>query len=73
MGMCECAGMMQLITNKLQRPGKQLVRGCICRNIIFSNTLQHSTFIMLHVITGSALITTVTICCVLESPYFKYT
>jgi len=29
MGMCECAGMMQLITNKLQRPGKQLVRGCL--------------------------------------------
>lgn len=42
MGMCECAGMMQLITNKLQRHGKQLVRGCLYRDIILSNTMQHS-------------------------------
>ena len=71
MGMCECAGTMHLIINKLQRPGKQLVRGCIYSDIILSNTVQHSTLIMLHVITGSALITTVTICCELESPCFK--
>jgi len=71
MGMCECAGMMQLITNKLQRPGKQLGRGCIYRDIILSNTMQHCTLIMLPMIKGSALITTVIICCVLESPYFK--
>jgi len=70
-GMCECAGIMHLITNKLQRHGKQLVRGCIYRDIILSNTMQHSMLIMLHVITGSALITAVTICCEVESPYFK--